>query len=274
MLLLTGANGQLGRSLAAILPDALCAGSADLDITNADAVARYVEAHGVQKIINCAAYTAVDAAEDNVDRAFLVNAKALENLAKTGADIIHISTDYVFDGTSCKPYVEGDTPNPQSVYGRSKLAGEDALFEHATAGAAVVRTSWVYSQFGNNFLKTMQRLGAERAQLNVVFDQIGTPTFAGDLADVLVKLLPQVTGNTREIYHFSNEGVCSWYDFATAIMQECQLSARVLPIEGKDYPAKATRPFYSVLNKAKIKTALGIEIPHWREGLKSCLIQK
>lgn len=271
MLLLTGANGQLGSTLATLLPNAVLAGSEDLDITSQEDVMRFVDAHGITEIINCAAYTAVDKAEDEPERAHLVNTVGVENLAKSGANIIHVSTDYVFDGTSCKPYVETDAPNPQSVYGSTKLAGEHALLDNARGGAVIVRTSWVYSQHGNNFLKTMQRLGAERPQLNVVFDQVGTPTFAGDLADALIKLLPHAQAGMRDVFHFSNEGVCSWYDFARAIMQASNLPAQVLPIEGKDYPAKAARPFYSVLNKRKIKDTLGIDIPHWHDGLNACL---
>ena len=211
MYLVTGANGQLGNELRLLLKDnALYVDKDQLDITDAEAVKGFVSANRFDAIINCAAYTAVDKAEADEKLAGDINARGPENLAKTGIPLIHISTDYVFDGTNCRPYVETDAANPQSVYGRTKLAGEQAVLENASA-AVIIRTAWLYSEFGNNFVKTMRRLGAEKAQLNVVFDQVGTPTYAADLAAAVVHILPRLRPGMKEIFHFSNEGVCSWY---------------------------------------------------------------
>lgn len=185
---------------------------------------------------------------------------------KYGRTIIHISTDYVFDGAHSKPYLEDDPTYPVSVYGQSKLRGEQAVLNNAET-AVIIRTAWLYSAHGSNFLKTMLRLGRERDHLNVVSDQVGTPTFAGDLAKAIVRILPKVKAGKKNIYHFTNEGVCSWYDFAHAIMKIAGLSCKVHPIESKNYPTKATRPFYSVLNKEKIKSDFKLEIPHWRDAL-------
>ena len=270
MLLITGNKGQLGTELSALLPDALKTDYDTLDITDAAAVKAFVKENNVDTIINCAAYTAVDKAEEDVQMAEKINCLGVENLAKSGATVVHISTDYVFDGSSCRPYVETDTPCPVSVYGKTKLAGEKALFREATT-AAVIRTAWLYSPYGNNFVKTMRRLGAQKESLNVIFDQIGTPTYAADLAKAIVELLPHIQKGSKEIYHFSNEGVCSWYDFARKIMELSGLSCQVMPIETKDYPTLATRPHYSVLNKAKIRGVLGHPIAHWEEALKRCL---
>lgn len=271
MYLVTGANGQLGNELRLLLKDnALYVDKDQLDITDAETVKGFVSANRFDAIINCAAYTAVDKAEADEKLAGDINARGPENLAKTGIPLIHISTDYVFDGTNCRPYVETDAVNPQSVYGRTKLAGEQAVLENASA-AVIIRTAWLYSEFGNNFVKTMRRLGAEKAQLNVVFDQVGTPTYAADLAAAVVHILPQLRPGMKEIFHFSNEGICSWYDFAVEIMKLSGLDCRINPIESKDYPTPARRPFYSVLNKTKIKQTFNIEINHWKESLQSCL---
>lgn len=271
MYLVTGANGQLGNELRLLLKDnALYVDKDQLDITDAEAVKGFVSANRFDAIINCAAYTAVDKAEADEKLAGDINARGPENLAKTGIPLIHISTDYVFDGTNCRPYVETDAVNPQSVYGRTKLAGEQAVLENASA-AVIIRTAWLYSEFGNNFVKTMRRLGAEKAQLNVVFDQVGTPTYAADLAAAVVHILPRLRPGMKEIFHFSNEGVCSWYDFAVEIMKLSGLDCRINPIESKDYPTPTRRPFYSVLNKTKIKQTFNIEINHWKESLQSCL---
>ena len=271
MLLITGNKGQLGTELSALLPDALKTDYDTLDITDEAAVKAFVKENNVDTIINCAAYTAVDKAEEDVETATRLNVDGVRNLAKSGADVVvHISTDYVFDGSSCCPYTETDIPCPVSVYGKTKKAGEDALFQEAQT-AAVIRTAWLYSPYGNNFVKTMRRLGKERESLNVIFDQVGTPTYAADLAQAIVELLPHIQKGSKEIYHFSNEGVCSWYDFAKKIMELSGLSCEVRPIETKDYPTLATRPFYSVLNKAKIKGVLGHPIAHWEDALKRCL---
>lgn len=272
MYLITGAKGQLGTELAAVLPDAVLTDSDTLDITNLDAVLEFVREHNIDTIINCAAYTAVDRAEDDIDLATRVNVLGPENLAKTGCKIVHISTDYVFDGTAHTPYTPDDTPNPVSVYGKTKLAGEQAVLDNADI-AVIIRTAWLYSAHGNNFVKTMRRLGTERDTLNVVCDQIGTPTFAGDLAAAIVEILPQMTTDNRGVYHFTNTGVCSWYDFATEIMELSNLDCAVCPIPTSAYPTRATRPFYSVLDKSKIVDTFGIKIPHWKRSLKKCLTQ-
>lgn len=269
MLLITGCNGQLGTELRALLPQAAGVDVPELDITDRAAVQTFVKEHNVDTIINCAAYTAVDKAEDEPEKCRKINVEGVKNLALTGAKIVHISTDYVFDGTGCRPYVETDGTNPVSVYGRTKLDGEKAVLENAETGV-VIRTAWLYSPYGANFVKTMRRLGAEKDQISVVEDQIGTPTYAADLARTIVDLLPQMKAGAKEIYHYSNEGVCSWYDFAHEIMKLSGLKCRVDPIETAQYPTKAKRPFYSVLNKSKIKS-LGIEISHWQESLEKCL---
>ena len=271
MFLVTGANGQLGQELRLLLGDrAEYAGRAELDITDEAAVSAFFAARKFDAVINCAAYTAVDKAEDDAEAADRANRVGPELLARYGRNIIQISTDYVFDGTAHLPYRESDAPNPVSVYGRTKLAGEEAALREADT-AIVIRTSWVYSSFGNNFVKTMRRLGAQRESLGVVFDQVGTPTYAADLAASIVAVLPQIRPGMKEIYHYSNEGVASWYDFACAIMEESGLSCAVRPIESAEYPTRAARPAYSVLNKAKIKKDFGLSIPHWRSSLKMCL---
>lgn len=271
MFLVTGANGQLGQKLRLLLGDrAEYAGHTELDITDEAAVSAFFAARKFDAVINCAAYTAVDKAEDDAETADRANRVGPELLARYGRNIIQISTDYVFDGTAHLPYREIDAPNPVSVYGRTKLAGEEAALAEADT-AIVIRTSWVYSSFGNNFVKTMRRLGAQRESLGVVFDQVGTPTYAADLAAAIVAVLPQITPGMKEIYHFSNEGVASWYDFACAIMEESGLSCAVRPIESAEYPTRAARPAYSVLNKAKIKKDFGLSIPHWTDSLKRCV---
>lgn len=272
MLLVTGANGQLGTALKSVLPNAVFADSSMLDITDAHAVRRAVAEQDIKTIINCAAYTAVDKAEEDVARARAVNATSISNLAATGAKLIHISTDYVFDGKSYFPYTEKDIPNPQSVYGSTKLEGERIALSEAQS-AIIIRTSWVYAPWGNNFFRTMLRLGSERKEIGVVFDQIGTPTYAPDLAATIHKIASDIQDGQREVYHYSNEGVCSWYDFSTEILQMMGSSCQVNPIESAAYPTKAKRPHYSVLNKAKIKSDFNLRIPHWKESLKKCLDQ-
>lgn len=271
MLLVTGANGQLGQELRLLLGNrAVYAGRAELDIADEAAVKAFFEAQSFDLVINCAAYTAVDKAEDDAEAADRANRLGPALLARYGRRMVHVSTDYVFDGTSCRPYRENDAPNPVSVYGRTKLAGEEAVLNEAET-AVIIRTAWVYSSFGKNFVKTMRRLGAERDSLGVVFDQVGTPTYAADLASAIVAMLPQIAPGMKDVYHYSNEGVTSWYDFAVAIMEESGLSCAVRPIESADYPTRAARPAFSVLNKAKIKKDFGLSIPHWRDGLKRCL---
>lgn len=279
--LVTGANGQLGTSIRRLSASCnrfqfLFTDVDSLDICQAESVDAFIQAHPVDYIVNCAAYTAVDKAEENPELCERINRDAVVHLARAaqscGARVLHVSTDYVFDGTACVPYQETDIPHPQSVYGSTKRAGETALLD-LCPDAVIVRTAWLYSEYGNNFVKTMLRLGAERDEIRVVFDQVGTPTYATDLAQALLTILNQAeAGNYQPgIYHFSDEGVCSWYDFTVKILSLAGLKARVLPIESKDYPAKAVRPHFSVLNKQKIKAAYGLTIPHWEESLRKCL---
>ena len=275
-----GSNGQLGseiRCLAASHPEFSFTFSdiGDVDITSQESLRSHFETVRPEVVINCAAYTAVDKAESEPDPADAINRKAVELLAdfsrEFGFLLIHISTDYVFDGTSCRPYLETDPCNPVSVYGRTKRAGEEALLARAQR-AVLVRTGWLFSSHGNNFVKTMLRLGQERPVVKVVFDQVGTPTYAADLAEVLLRFAakaPEIKG--VQLYHFSNEGVCSWYDFARRIIASVSDSCRVLPIETAEYPTAAQRPSYSVLNKRKIKQELQMEIPHWEDALQRCL---
>ena len=269
--LVVGSNGQLGCELKArLFSEADYKDHTSLDITNETAVEKFFKENRYDTVINCAAYTAVDKAEDDKEAADRVNRVGPALLAKYGHNIIHISTDYVFDGTAHTPYRETDPTNPQSVYGCTKLAGEKAVLQEAQS-AAIIRTSWLYSAYGNNFLKTMRRLGAERESLGVIFDQIGTPTYAGDLADAIVSILPKMNDVDKEIYHFSNEGVSSWYDFAVAIKDLSNIKCKIEPLETKQYVTRATRPPYSVLNKNKIKNEFGISIPHWMDGLRRCI---
>lgn len=269
-ILVTGANGQLGTELKKILPNAVFSDVDTLDITDLVAVKNFVINNHIEIIINCAAYTAVDKAEDDFELAKKINEEGPRNLALAGTKILHISTDYVFDGQNHRPYLPENEPRPISVYGRTKRAGELAVLDNAKI-ALVIRTAWLYSAHGNNFVKTVRRLGVEKESLNVVVDQIGTPTFAGDLAQAIVSILPQMNESNKGIYHYTNEGVCSWFDFATEIVKLSGLNCKVNPIPSSAYPTKAVRPFYSVLSKEKIKTVFNIEIPHWKEGLVKCL---
>lgn len=284
-ILVTGAYGQLGnevRLLSANYPDYnfMFTDVDSLDICDKAMLLDFVQGNDIRYIINCAAYTAVDKAEDETELCEKINAKAVKNLGEVaeavGAGIIHVSTDYVFNGKGYQPYTEDMPTSPCSVYGKTKLKGEKALLK-ACSKAMIVRTAWLYSPFGNNFVKTMRKLGAEREQLNVIFDQVGTPTFAEDLAAALLVMLDQTINqehNKGGIYHFSNEGVCSWYDFTIKIHQLSGITTcQVNPIETKDYPTKAARPHYSVLNKTKIKTTFGVQVPHWESSLARCIEQ-
>ena len=271
-ILITGGTGQLGRELKNLLSEAVSVGSSDLDITDLNSVNSFINDNDINTIINCAAYTAVDKAEDDEETAYKTNVIGPYNLAKTGRKLIHISTDYVFDGKNNKPYKEEDKTNPISVYGKTKMKGEEEILKNSK-NAIIIRTAWLYSSYGNNFLKTMMKLGKEKEEINVVSDQIGSPTYAKDLADAIVKILPQINEINKGIYHYTNEGVCSWYDFAITIMELSNLNCKVNPIPSFKYPTKATRPFYSVLDKTKIKETFNIEINHWSEGLKRCLRQ-
>ena len=283
--LITGANGQLGSEIKLLASDLEgyefdFTDVAELDLTNEETVNQYVSQAAPCCIINCAAYTAVDKAESDVEMARKINALAPSFLAKAatanGCQLIHVSTDYVFDGTAHVPYVEETPTSPNSVYGETKLEGEQ-LVEKYCKEHVIVRTSWLYSAFGNNFVKTMLRLGNERDELGVIFDQIGTPTYARDLAVAVLKILEKLqcddSENVLGVYHFSNEGVCSWYDFATEIFRQERVNCQVKPIETIEYPTPAKRPHYSVMNKRKIKNAFELTIPHWTESLSDCLTQ-
>ncbi len=288
--LVTGANGQLGREMRIVSK-----GSSDryiftdveeLDITSLDAISKCVKENDIKIIVNCAAYTNVDKAEDDEATAELLNAQAVEYLARACKDndatLIHISTDYVFGGNEGNtPRTEDEPVNPTGAYGRTKLHGEQAI-EKVGCKHVIIRTAWLYSEFGNNFVKTMRKLTAERDKLNVVFDQIGTPTYALDLANVILKFIDNlknennsqlsiINSQSHEVYHFSNEGVISWYDFAKEI---CELSGNtcdIQPCHSDEFPSKVKRPSYSVLDKTKIKNKLNITIPHWKESLKKCI---
>ena len=278
-ILITGANGQLGsaiRDLSAECGDAnlIFTDIAELDITDAQAVEQAVEGNAVDLVINCAAYTAVDKAESDEQTAHRLNAEAPALLAKAvarrGGEIIHVSTDYVFDGTAHRPYTEDAAPCPQTVYGRTKFEGEKAVAA-ANPKHVIVRTAWLYSVYGNNFVKTMLRLGRERDSLGVVYDQIGTPTYAADLAAALLRIAA-AEQKTYGIFHYSNEGVASWYDFTKTIHRLAGIcSCRVSPLLTADYPTPACRPAYSVLHKGKIREAYGIDIPYWQDSLSDCL---
>ncbi|WP_435254339.1 dTDP-4-dehydrorhamnose reductase [Tenacibaculum sp. A30] len=281
-ILVTGANGQLGseiKELSLSYPNFrfFFEDSKSLDITNADLVANYIGKNKIDRVINCAAYTNVDKAEEAPEEAEKVNVFGVENLVNSiksrGGKLIHISTDYVFNGESFLPYKEEDNVAPLGVYGNTKRRGEE-IVESSSIEAIIIRTSWLYSTYGNNFMKTMIRLGEEKESLNVVYDQIGTPTYARDLAKVCLHIisLNRKIDRDSKIYHFSNEGVTSWYDFAKAIIEFGNLPCAINPIESKEYKTLAKRPHYSVLNKQKIKNDFTIEVPYWRDSLKECIL--
>ena len=276
--LVTGGNGQLANCLDSISNryniNLIFKNSSDLDITNYNKVQQYFVENNLDYCVNCAAYTAVDKAESEQEKAFAINEKAVENLAnicsKSSVTLIHISTDFVFDGQNSMAYKETDTTHPIGVYGASKLNGEEAI-KSICNQYFIVRTSWLYSEFQANFMKTMLRLSETRDELSVVEDQIGTPTYATDLAEVILEIIESKI-NKYGTYHFSNEGVASWYDFAFTIFEEEKKKTKVFPIKSKDFPTAAQRPHFSVLDKSKIKEALDIEIPHWKTSLKKALI--
>ena len=278
-ILVTGSNGQLGNEIREIAKtetqhDFIFTDVAELDICDANADNAFVENHSPDFIVNCAAYTAVTKAENDLELARRINRDAVANLGQAAksfnAKLIHVSTDYVFDGTGHIPYTEDQATNPQTVYGITKLEGEEALKKTACA-FVILRTSWLYSSFGNNFVKTMIRLGKEKDQLSVIYDQIGDPTYAADLASAIMTII-NADKFVEGIYHFSNEGVCSWYDFTKVIHQLSGITTcNVLPIATKDYMDKTPRPFYSVLDKSKIKETYNIQIPYWMESLARCV---
>ena len=279
-ILVTGAKGQLGcemQRLGAVSPNNyIFTDVAELDITDADAVMNAVKVAAIDIIVNCAAYTNVDKAESDEATAELINATAVGNLARAmkevGGTLFHVSTDYVFGCDGNTPRTEEMPLNPLGVYGRTKLHGEQAILESGCK-ALIFRTAWRYSEYGNNFLKTMMRLTSEKEQLNVVFDQVGTPTYAGDLALAIFSIIEAgVYAGNEGIYHFSNEGVCSWYDFAVEIAAAAgNTSCRINPCHSSEFPSPVTRPPYSVLDKTKIKSTFDIDIPHWRESMEYCI---
>lgn len=279
-ILVTGANGQLGNEMRRASQKSchqyIFTDIAELDITDASATRRKMEECHVDVVVNCAAYTNVDKAEDDAAKAALINDTAVGVLAKAAkevdATIIHVSTDYVFDGKACTPYVESDSTFPTGVYGQTKLAGEKSVIASG-CHSIIIRTAWLYSQWGNNFVKTMRRLTAERDNLSVVFDQVGTPTFAGDLADAICHIIETGQIDKTGLYHFSNEGVCSWYDFAIAIRNLSGNKCDIRPIRSEEYSSKVARPHYSVLDKTKFRTTFGFKIPHWHESLIECINQ-
>lgn len=278
-ILVTGSNGQLGSEIKELSLNYsynfFFTDKSNIDITNKDNIKAFCQTNNINVIINCAAYTAVDKAESDIENADLVNRKAVKKLAIISKELdiklIHISTDYVFDGRNCKPYNEEFQTNPQSVYGRTKLEGELELININPKNSLIIRTSWVYSYYGNNFVKTMLRLGKEKESLSVIFDQIGTPTYALHLAKTILDIIPNIQNEKVEVVNFSNEGVLSWYDFAKEIMKMAKLSCKIDPIETFQYPTPAKRPHFSVLNKAKIKEMFNIEIAYWKDGLDDCL---
>ena len=278
-ILVTGANGQLGRELRNVLESEIPGKTiytdvAELDLTDAKGVDDFFKKNDISHVVNCAAYTAVDKAEEEKLECAAININAVKNLANAadaiGAKIIHISTDYVFDGTAHRPYKESDKVNPISQYGTTKRKGETALLALAPE-SIIIRTSWLYSPYGNNFVKTMLRLGAEQSKIKVVSDQIGTPTYALDLARAIYMVLMSHQW-VEGIFHFSNEGVCSWYDFAKSIHRIAGIDkCEIKPIPTEEYPTAASRPFYSVLDKTRIKATYGVKAPYWEDSLIECI---
>ena len=281
--LITGSNGQLGSEIKELAFDyknleCVFKDLPELDICDAEVLNTFIIDQHINAVINCAGYTAVDKAEEEALIAQKVNSEGVLNLAnalkKVDGKLIHISTDYVFDGNHSQPYKESDPVSPIGVYGQTKRAGELAVL-NGSIDAIVIRTSWLYSKYGNNFVKTMLRLGNEKKSLQVVSDQKGTPTFAKDLAKTCLDILSDASSTKiskkGSLYHYSNEGVTSWYNFATAIMEISNIDCRVIPIETKDYPTQARRPMYSVIDKSKIKSDFKVTIPHWRDSLTNCI---
>ena len=278
-ILVTGSMGQLGSEIKELSSNYnynfFFTTRDDIDITSKESIKEFCQTNSINVIINCAAYTAVDKAQSDIENADLVNRKAVKKLSIVAKELniklIHISTDYVFDGKNFKPYVEEFQTNPQSVYGKTKLDGENEMRDINPLNSIIIRTSWVYSYYGNNFVKTMLRLGKEKEELGVIFDQVGTPTYAKDLAITILDIIPQIENSKVEIYNYSNEGVLSWYDFAKEIMKMAKLNCKINPIETYQYPTPAKRPHFSLLNKSKIKSKFNLEIPYWKDGLDDCL---
>jgi len=278
-ILVTGSNGQLGSEIKELSSEYkhnfFFSDRSELDISDKKALEDYLSRNDINIIINCAAYTAVDKAESDAINADKINHLAVKYLAQLAKErniqLIHISTDYVFDGKNYKPYNEDDITNPNGVYGQTKLDGEKAIQDINPKNSIIIRTSWVYSSYGANFVKTMLRLGKEKDSLGVIYDQVGTPTYARDLAKTILDIIPNINNETVAIYNYSNEGVLSWYDFAKEIMRMAKLDCKVNPIETVDYPTPCARPHYSLLNKSKIKKEFNLTIPFWKDSLDECL---
>ncbi len=278
-ILVTGSNGQLGSEIRELSSNYsytfFFTDRNNIDIASKDSIKAFCHTNNINVIINCAAYTAVDKAESDELNADLVNRKAVKKLALVSSELniklIHISTDYVFDGRNFKPYCEEFQTNPQGIYGKTKLDGENEMRDINPKNSIIIRTSWVYSSFGNNFVKTILRLGREKESLGVIFDQVGTPTYARDLALTILDIIPKITNEKVEIHNYSNEGVLSWYDFAKEIMRMAKLDCKINPIQTFEYPTPAKRPHFSLLNKSKIKSTFNIEIPFWKDSLDECL---
>ena len=279
----TGKGGQLASELEAIKgkdPNWTFLSEEALDITNKTSVVSYFDSNIYDLVINCAAYTDVDKAEDEAELAFKVNAEGTKNILDScelmGAKLIHYSTDYVFDGRSKEPYTELDTPNPKSIYGLSKLKGEEYIFKNKKVKSIIIRTSWVYSNYGNNFVKTMIRLGSEREELGIVADQVGSPTYAKDLAEDTIRILndEKYRWNLCDVFHYSNNGSCSWYEFAEKIFKITNIAIRLNKLNTDDYPTKSSRPKYSLLDKSKFETTFNTQIRNWKTSLLELLKQK
>jgi len=289
-ILVTGKNGQLGQSIHEIIAnneqanEFIFAGRDELDFSQNDNITKYFEENNFDVIVNCAAYTAVDRAESEIELANQINHLAVAQLAQISktqqTKLIHVSTDYVFDGESDKPYTEADATNPINIYGKTKLAGEQVLKEIMPTDAIIIRTSWVYSEYGNNFVKTMLRLGKQKDGLSVVGDQIGSPTYATDLAGTILEIIQNKEFNeadkATQVYHYSNIGECSWYEFAKKIFELAQIQCTVNSIATEQYPTPAQRPINTLMNKDKIVKKFGVEIPNWKDSLNTCisLLQK
>ncbi len=278
--LVTGSNGQLGSEINELKPfykkyNLIFTDLNELDICDFTKVKSFILSNNIDVIINCAAYTSVDEAEENEFLSNNINYKAVANFAeiakKDNIKLIHISTDYVFDGNSYKPYKEKDSCSPQSVYGNSKMLGEKAMIKANPKNSIIIRTSWVYSKYGKNFVKTMIKLSKTKNYIDVISDQIGSPTYAADLAKMLLEIIPKIKNNSVEIYHYSNQGICSWYDFAKTIFKILNIDVEVRSVFSDDYITKAKRPYYSVLNKELIKKTFSLKIPYWKDSLEICL---
>lgn len=278
--LITGAKGQLGLELVSLeskFPNFILffADKSLLNIVDFKEVDSYISRNKIDVIVNCAAYTNVDKAEDEPEIANEVNHLAVKNLGliakKQQLKLIHISTDYVFDGESSIPYSEEDATNPQNVYGSTKLKGEETLLKINPKNSIIIRTSWVYSEYGHNFVKTMLRLSKEKESISVVSDQVGSPTYANDLAKVILQIIPKINNESVQIYHYANKGECSWFQFASEIMKIAQQSCKVLPIDSSEYKTKAKRPKFSLMNTKKIQHMFNLEIPNWEDSLNQCI---